>query len=99
MKQRIAKVSLIISIALFFLGFLIMCFCPGWYLTTAAFSGVAICLGNPRTRNWGIFWIIAALILSVLNHFGQIKEHEKMQEILKRFEEKQKTNQIAQPNP
>ena len=99
MKQRIAKVSLIVSIVLFFLGFLVMCFCPGWYLTTAAFAGVAICLGNIRTRNWGVFWVVASLVLAVIHHFAQIKEHEKMQEVMKRFEEKQKTNQITQPNP
>ena len=40
-RGQIAKARLIISVILFLLGFLVLCYCPGWYAIASGFAGIA----------------------------------------------------------
>jgi hypothetical protein len=100
MKQITARICLIVAIVLFILGLSIMCFCLSWYLVTASFAAIALWLGTKKIRVWAAVWLIAALLLALANVYGQIKERQKVNDDLRRFEEKQitETNQLQHPN-
>jgi uncharacterized membrane protein YebE (DUF533 family) len=100
MKQITARICLIVAIVLFILGLFVECFCPSWYLVTASFAVIALWLGTKKTRAWAAVWLIAALLLALANVYGQAKDRQKVKDVLRRLEEKQKieTNQLQHPN-
>jgi hypothetical protein len=101
MTQIIARICLIVATVLFILGLFVMCFCPSWYLVTASFAAIALWLGTKKTRVWAAVWLIAALLFALANVYGQAKERQKVNDVLRRFEEekqKTETNQLQHPN-
>jgi len=97
-KAGLASISLAVCIALFFLGFLLLCFCPGWYLVAAAFAGIAVWLGAPKTRFWGAFWIVGSLTVAGVHVYGKSREQERIREHRRHNEERQRTNRVEQTN-
>jgi hypothetical protein len=99
-RIRIAKISLAVALVLFFSGFLVLCYCPGWYALAAGFAGVTVWLGAGRTRAWGILWVVASLVLTAVHGYAKVREAEKVREIRQRYEQKQRqdTNSIRPPN-
>jgi membrane protein implicated in regulation of membrane protease activity len=99
-KQRIAKISLVVALVLFFSGFLVLCYCPGWYALAAGFAGVTVWLGAGRMRAWGILWVLASLALTAVHAYAKVREGERVREIRQRYEQKhrQETNSITPPN-
>jgi membrane protein implicated in regulation of membrane protease activity len=75
MRGRFATTALAVSIVLFFFGFLILCYCPGWYALAAAFAGVAAIVGESSKRFFGIIFLLASLALSA-SHWN-LKERDK----------------------
>ena len=100
MKPRIAKISLVVALVLFFSGFLVLCYCPGWYALAAGFAGVTVWLGAGRTRAWGVLWVVASLALTAVHAYAKVRETERVREIRRRYEERQRqnTNQTTWPN-
>jgi hypothetical protein len=97
-KPQVARICLTISAVLFLLGFLILCFCPGWYGIAAAFAGVAAWSGTGRVRTWAIILCAASLIMTGLDTYGKIKEHERRMERVKRAEQQlHSTNAVPSP--
>lgn len=77
MKPRIARVCFAIGATFFFLGFFVLCYCPGWYGLAAGFAGVAAWRGMGRVRTWSIVLLVASLIMTGLNTYGEVKEHRR----------------------
>ena len=99
MKASVAKISLVVALVLFLTGFLVLCYCPGWYALAAGFAGVSAWLGSGRTRAWGVLGGVASLALTVFHIYGKMHEAERVREKMRRYEEKQmhRTNQITRP--
>jgi uncharacterized membrane protein len=73
-KSRIAKISLVVAVALFFLGLFMLCACPGWYAMAAVFAGVAVWGSIGRRRLWAIIWLVACLIATIFQTIAAIHE-------------------------
>jgi len=96
MKPRIAKISLVVALVLFFSGFFVLCDCPGWYALAAGFAGITVWLGSGRTHKWATFWMIASLAFTALQAYAKIRTDKSIDEIRQRYQESQPkgTNQI-----
>jgi len=99
-RKRIAEISLVVALVLFLSGFLVLCYCPGWYALAAGFSGVTVWLGAGRMRAWGVLWVAASLVLTAVHAYAKVREGERVREILQRYEQNQRqdTNPLAPPN-
>jgi hypothetical protein len=73
MISILSKISLTVSVVLFFLGFLILCECPGWYVLAAAFAIVPAWKGTSKIRRWGIICLIACLAMAVVHAIVKFK--------------------------
>jgi len=89
-KGRIATGGLVVSFLLFFTGFLLLCYCPGWYALAAGFAGLAAFLGKSGTRYLGIGFLLASLAFTVIHWELKLREAERFGELRRRIEE---TNQ------
>jgi len=89
-KSQIAQVSLVVALVLFFSGFLVLCYCPGWYALAAGFAGVTVWLGAGRTRAWGALWLVASLAPTAVHTYAKVRESESVREMRRRYEEKQR---------
>ncbi len=100
MRDRIAKISLVVALVLFFSGFLVLCYCPGWYALAAGFAGVTVWLGAGRMRAWGVLWVVASLALTAVHAYAKVREAESVRGIRQRYEQKQRQdpNRITPPN-
>jgi membrane protein implicated in regulation of membrane protease activity len=93
MMNRIAIGSLVVSVMLFFLGFLVLCYCPGWYATAAGFAGLAALLGKSRIRYWGIVWVVMCLAFTVIHWKLEREDKERFREVRQRMLEMQRTKE------
>jgi hypothetical protein len=70
---NLSKICLAVSVILFFLGFFILCYCPGWDVIVAGFSIVPAWKGTLKIRRWGIICLIACLAMAVVHAIAQFK--------------------------
>ena len=54
MKASISRIALTSAVILFFLGFFMLCDCPGMYALAAALAGVAAWVAKGKLRFWAI---------------------------------------------
>src|SRR5262245_52734733 len=101
MKQRIARVSLVVACILFFTGFFVMGAGQGWYASAAAFALVPVFLGSSPIRRVGISLAIFSSILITAHILTMRAEKEHLRNIKKRLEQRQgqPTNQVVPPAP
>ena len=101
MKERIARVSLVIACILCFTGFFVMCACPGWYALAVAFALVTVFLSAGRTRKASMFLAIFSGVLMIVHIVGMLHEKENLRNMKKHLEQQQRqpTNQVAPPAP
>jgi hypothetical protein len=76
MKHRIAKIALGLSVFLFFAGFLLMCYCPGWYATCAGLAFFGVALGSARVRFWSTICLLSSLAYTVIHYELKIEDDE-----------------------
>jgi hypothetical protein len=84
MKSAIARISLVISAILFFIGLNILCACPGVFALASAFAGVAAWCGAGRMRKWSFIWLAACLIATATGALELRWEHRHHQEFIGR---------------
>ncbi|HWY74097.1 MAG TPA: hypothetical protein VN281_00690 [Verrucomicrobiae bacterium] len=80
MKPTIARISLVAACIFFFVGFSILCTCPGWFALATVFAGVAAWTGTGRLKLWSVIWLIACLIATVAETANKIEEYRKFNE-------------------
>jgi hypothetical protein len=99
MKQSIARVCLTVAVVFFFLGFFMLCYCPGWYAIAAALAGVAAWREKGRIRAWGFVLLVASLFIVGLDIYGEAKEHRRHADLLERIKQQrtQQTNAVDRP--
>jgi hypothetical protein len=61
MKASVSRIAFAIAVILFFLGFFMLCDCPGMYALAAGLAGVSAWLSKGKMR----FWAVVTAILSV----------------------------------
>src|SRR5262245_29910852 len=92
-KLTIAKASFGLSLGLFFLGFLVACYCPGWYATAAALAGIGLFLGTGRIRIWSTVCLVASLIVTGTHYELKIAEQKRFEEIRQRIQQERGTSE------
>ena len=80
-RSLLAKSAFGISALLFIAGYLLLCYCPGWYATAAVFAGVGAVLGKGKTRFWNTLMLLASLAWTVMHHELKIADDERWREI------------------
>jgi membrane protein implicated in regulation of membrane protease activity len=86
--QCVAKSCLGIGLLLFVMGFLLLCYCPGWYGLAAGFTGITALVGKGRLRNWGIVCLIASLAFTAFHWTLKIRQKEQIRLQMERAIEK-----------
>jgi hypothetical protein len=82
----LAKFAVGISALLFFAGYLVLCYCPGWYATAAVFAGIGAVLGTGRTRFWSTLMLLASLTWTVMHSELELADKERWRERRRRAE-------------
>jgi hypothetical protein len=67
MRLVLAKLALGGSVLLFFAGFLLLCYCPGWYATAAVLASAGAVLGTANTRFWSTLMLLVSLAWTVMH--------------------------------
>jgi hypothetical protein len=65
-KMNFAGAMLLVSILLFFLGFMILCECPLWFAFAALFAGLAMPRGSRAVRSCAILVCAAAVTMTIV---------------------------------
>jgi hypothetical protein len=81
MKIALPNVLLGVSMAIFVLGFAILCNCPGWYATSAVFAGLAAWKSIGKTRIWALALFGAALVMTSLHALAEQRLTHRVQEM------------------
>jgi hypothetical protein len=81
------------------MGFMILCDCPGWFASTAAFAGLAIPFGSPRVRLYAIIFCIAAIGMAVVQSIQMKNTTFKVNEIRRRAFERRNENTSTNTSP
>ena len=81
MKRHFAKIALGLSVFLFFTGFLLMCYCPGWYATCVGLAFVGIVLGTARIRFWSTICLLVSLAYTVVHYELKLEDDERFRGI------------------
>ena len=89
MKCIIAKFSFALSLILFFSGFLLLCYCPGWYAMAAGFAAVAAILGTTRLRAYSLVCFLASCVFTDAHYHLKVAEQERFREIQRRLQEQE----------
>jgi hypothetical protein len=84
MKSSIARISLVISAILFFIGLNILCTCPGVFALASVFAGAAAWFWAGRMRKWSSIWLVACLIATAVGVIELIWEHRRHQKFIER---------------
>jgi hypothetical protein len=66
-KKSLSEICLAVSIVFFFLGFFILCECPGWYAVASALAAVPAWKGIAQTRRWGVIALFASLAMTIVH--------------------------------
>ena len=96
-KSTIAKASFGLSLGIFFLGFLVACYCPGWYATAAAFAGVGLFLGTGRIRILSTVSLVASLIFTGIHYELKIAEQKRFEQIRQRIQTEHSSSEQVDP--
>ena len=96
-KLSIAKASFGLSLGLFFLGFLVACYCPGWYATAAALAGIGLFLGTGRIRIWSTVCLVASLIFTGIHWELKVAQQKRFEEIRQLIQQELSTSEQGDP--
>jgi len=103
-RQGIAQICLVLSFALSFAGFFVLCDCPEFYVIAALFALVAVLCGARRLKLWGAAALAGALVILVsqITSNGSAKERaQKARELVRQKQEmleRVATNGLSQPD-
>lgn len=96
---KFSRATLAVSILFFFVGFMILCDCPGWFASTALLAALAIPLGSPRVRLYAIIFCIAGISMAAVRSIQMKNTKFKVNEIRRRAFERRNENRSTNASP
>lgn len=97
LKSTIAKAGFSLSVGLFFLGFLVACYCPGWYATAAVLASIGLVLGTGRLRTWSTVCLVASVVFAGIHYQAKINEQKRFEQIRQRIQLEQSASETGEP--
>jgi len=81
MKQKAARICLIVAIVLFVLGAFILGHAPEWFIITAAFAVGAVVFGVRWIRITGALLVVISIVVAISEYQARQQLRERVREI------------------
>ena len=88
MRQKAARVCLVIAVVWFILGFFVLGNAPEWFVISAAFAALAAFLGVRLVRMTGAVLVVASVVVAVGDYQAEQKMKARVREIRRKAADK-----------